>query len=70
MLCGVSQTRTKGSQHPKKSFGMSFKKPGEHFLKKTKRKYKKICLRGFRLTIMFFRIPVFALYTVFLCVYF
>jgi len=26
---------TKGSQHPKKSFGMSLKKPGELFLKTT-----------------------------------
>ena len=27
--------QTKGSRHPKKSFGMSFKKPGELFLKTT-----------------------------------
>jgi len=29
--CGIIWTEngTKGSRHPKKSFGMSFKKPGE-----------------------------------------
>jgi len=42
--CGIILTEngTKGSQHPKKSFGMSFKKPGELFLKTT---YNKACLR-------------------------
>jgi len=30
-----AENGTKGSQHPKKSFGMSFKKPGELFLKTT-----------------------------------
>ena len=35
--CGIILTEngTKGNQHPKKSFGMSFKKPGELFLKTT-----------------------------------
>jgi len=33
--CGIISTEneTKGSQHPKKSFGISFKEPGELFLK-------------------------------------
>ena len=30
-----TENGTKGSRHPKKSFGMSFKKPGELFLKTT-----------------------------------
>jgi len=35
--CGIILTvnGTKGSRHPEKSFGMSFKKPGELFLKTT-----------------------------------
>jgi len=31
----LTDNGTKGSQHPKKSFGMSFEKPGELFLKTT-----------------------------------
>jgi len=31
----LTENGTKGSQHPKKSFGMSFKKPGELLLKTT-----------------------------------
>ena len=35
--CGIMLTKkgTKGSHHPKKSLGMSFKKPGELLLKTT-----------------------------------
>jgi len=46
--CGIIWTEngTKGSQHPKKSFGMSFKKPVELFLKT--KEITKAYLRGFR----------------------
>jgi len=45
----LTENETKGSQHPKRSFRTSFKKPGELFVKAAKRNYNKACLRGFRL---------------------
>jgi len=33
----LDREQRKGSRHPKKSFGMSFKKPGELFLKTIKK---------------------------------
>ena len=35
VLIIMTENGTKGSQHPKKSFGVSFKEPGELFLKTT-----------------------------------
>jgi len=43
------QNLTKVSQHPKKTFGMSFKMLGKLFLKTTFRHHKRACLREFRL---------------------
>ena len=41
----LTENGTKGSKHPNKSFGKSFKKPGELFLKTTYRNDKKAHLR-------------------------
>jgi len=38
----LTENGTKGSQHPKKSLEISFKKPGELFLKNTDKNYRKL----------------------------
>ena len=45
--CGIilAENEIKCSQHPKKIFEMSFKKPGELSLKTTQRNYKKACFK-------------------------